>query len=131
VSTPSKGTVQSALAPGADYPATAAGFKFVGETTRIMNRRNTQEVHYSDGLDFISLFEQKRIKSNRPTIVPKAATPISINNKSAHLIRRASLETLIWDSGALRLTVVGEANHNRMLAFAAAIDQFVSNSKLK
>lgn len=116
---------------GVTYPLEAAGYKLVGSSIRQINERQTEELHYSDGLELLSLFEQTRGRANKPTRVPSGMAPVTINRKTAHFIRRSSLETLIWDSGPLRLTLVGEANHDRMLAFATAVDQFVSNSKPK
>jgi len=117
--------------PGSIYPPSAAGYRLVGSGSRQINSRLTEEVHYSDGLELLSLFEQKRIKVTRATRVPRVMTPVPINGKTAHFSRRNSLETIIWDNGPLRLMVVGEANQDRMLAFAIAVDQFVSKSTTK
>jgi len=123
--------VQPMPLAGASYPSAAAGYRLVGSSIRQINKRQTEELHYSDGLELLSLFEQIRDRANKPTRVPAGMAPVAVNRKTAHFVRRSSLETIIWDSGSLRLPVVGEANHDRMLAFAAAVDQFVSNSKSK
>lgn len=110
------------------YPKEAGGYKFVSASTELIGLRPTVHLRYTDGLDLLSLFEQTRSVATRPTTVPTAMSPAQVDGKPAHYIRRASLATLIWDSGPLRLTVLGEPNKQKLLGFATAIDQYIGTS---
>lgn len=79
-------------------------------------------LRYSDGLVLVSVFEQKRTHTNRPTRVPPSMKPVVVGKSTGHLLRHASLVTLNWDMPTVNMTMIGEVSTNRMINLADAFD---------
>jgi outer membrane lipoprotein-sorting protein len=75
-------------------------------------------LRYSDGLMLVSVFEQQRTHTNRPTRVPPSMKTVMIGKTAGHMARHASLVTLNWDTPTLNMTMIGEISAARMLDLA-------------
>ena len=101
-------SVRSQLAGKASAPVSLAGYRLVGATTTKIGERPVLHLRYSDGLNLVSLFEQRRTQPSRPTLVPPGMRVTHIGATSVHIARRASLTTLNWDTATLNTTLMGE-----------------------
>lgn len=101
-------SVRFQLAGKASAPASLAGYRLVGATTTKIGERPVLHLRYSDGLNLVSLFEQRRTQSSRPTLVPPGMRVTHIGVTPVHIAHRASLTTLNWDTATLNTTLMGE-----------------------
>ena len=110
------------LAGAAIAPASLNGYRLV--SAALTSNGNTPLLHlrYSDGLNLVSLFEQKRAHTRRPTRVPPTMRPTRIGTRAGHVTHRASLTALNWDTPSLNLTLMGEIAEPSLLALALAAD---------
>ena len=113
-------SVQGQLAGKASAPLMLAGYRLVGATTTKIGQRPVLHLRYSDGLNLVSLFEQRRTQPNRPTLVPPGMRVLRIGATSVHIARRASLTTLNWDTPALNTTLMGEMGLSTLRTLAGA-----------
>ncbi len=111
-------SVRSQLAGKAFAPASLAGYRLVGATTTKIGERPVLHLRYSDGLNLMSLFEQRRTQPGRPTLVPPGMRVIPIGTTLVHIARRASLTTLNWDTPTLNTTLMGEMGLSTLRALA-------------
>ncbi len=111
------------LAGKASAPASLAGYRLVGATTTKIGQRPVLHLRYSDGLNLVSLFEQRRTQPGRPTLVPPGMRVTQIGATPVHIARRASLTTLNWDTPALNTTLMGEMGLSTLRALAQAVIQ--------
>lgn len=95
------------LAGKAYAPANLAGYRLVGASTTVVAGRSLLHLRYSDGLNLVSLFEQRRTQAQRPTVV-KGMRTTQIGHVPGHISHRASLTTLNWDTATLNVTLMGE-----------------------
>lgn len=112
--------VSSQLAGKAFAPPSLAGYRLVGASATTVGGKRLLHLRYSDGLNLVSLFEQRRTQARRPTLV-KGMQKTQIGSVPAHLSHRASLTTLNWDTATLNVTLMGEMGVKtfRSLALAA------------
>lgn len=92
----------------------------------IVNRAGKKPVlhlRYTDGLVLVSVFEQLRTHTARPTRVPATMMPVQIGVTPGHITRHASLVTLNWDTPALNVTMLGEMSRDRMIDLAKQFGQ--------
>ena len=113
-------SVQKQLAGRAFAPVMLAGYRLVGATTTKIGERPVLHLRYSDGLNLVSLFEQRRTQPSRPTLVPPGMRVLRLGTTSVHVARRASLTTLNWDTPTLNITLVGEMGLPTLLTLAKA-----------
>lgn len=101
-------------------PASLAGYKLVGAA---ITRGNRPLLHlrYSDGLNLVSLFEQRRTQTRQPTRVPRAMRPLKVGTVPGHVISHASLTAINWDTPALNLTLMGEIAQRTLQQLAATV----------
>ena len=102
------GTLRTHLGGFASAPATLGGYRLVGATTTKIGRHPVLHLRYSDGLNLVSVFEQRRTQPGRPTLVPAGMRVVSIGATPVHVGHRASLTTLNWDTPTLNITLMGE-----------------------
>jgi len=76
-------------------------------------------LRYTDGLVLVSVFEQTRTQTKRPTRVPSTMKPVAIGKTTGHLAHHASVVTVNWDTPTLNMTMIGEVSDARMLDLAA------------
>lgn len=93
------------LAGKASAPAELAGYRLIGATTTKISLRRVLHLRYSDGLNLVSVFEQRRTQPGPPTLVPSGQRVVLIGKTPVHIGHRASLTTLNWDTPALRTLV--------------------------
>lgn len=95
------------------------GYRLIGATKTVVSGRPLLHLRYSDGLNLVSMFEQSRTQTRRPTSVPGRL--IKLGATPAHLMQHGALTTFNWDTEALNITLMGEGNQAalRKLALAA------------
>ncbi len=101
-------------------PVSLAGYRLVGATATKIAGRPVLHLRYSDGLNLVSLFEQRRTQPSRPTQVPAAMRVSRIGGTPIHVSHRASLTTLNWDTPTLNTTLMGEQSLLTLRALAQA-----------
>ncbi len=116
-------SVRTQLAGKASAPASLAGYRLVGATTTKIGERPVLHLRYSDGLNLVSLFEQRRTQPSRPTLVPPGMRVTLIDTTPVHIAHRASLTTLNWDTPALNTTLMGEMGLSTLRTLAGAAIQ--------
>ena len=116
-------TLRGQLAGQASAPVSLAGYRLVGATTTKIGNRPVLHLRYSDGLNLVSLFEQRRTQPSRPTLVPAGMRVIPIGTVPVHVGHRASLTTLNWDTRALNMTLMGEMGLSTLRALAQSAIQ--------
>ncbi len=110
------------LAGKAYAPANLAGYRLVGASATVVGGKPLLHLRYSDGLNLVSLFEQKRTQARHPTVV-KGMHPTQIGRVPGHISHRASLTTLNWDTSTLNVTLMGEMGLQTLRALALAAVQ--------
>ncbi len=113
-------TLSSQLAGKASAPASLAGYRLVGATTTKIGLRPVLHLRYSDGLNLVSVFEQRRTQPGRPTLVPPGQRVVLLANTPVHIGHRASLTTLNWDTPTLNITLMGEMGLSTLRALAGS-----------
>ena len=103
-------------------PINLAGYRLVGASQTTLGGRPLLHLRYSDGLNLVSLFEQRRTQARRPTVV-KGMQRTRIGSVPAHVSRRASLTTLNWDTATLNVTLMGEMGARTLHSLALAAVQ--------
>ena len=116
-------TLSTQLAGKASAPASLAGYRLVGATTTKIGLRPVLHLRYSDGLNLVSVFEQRRTQPGRPTLVPPGQRVVLIGKTSVHVGHRASLTTLNWDTPTLNITLMGEMGFSTLRALAQSLIQ--------
>ncbi|MGI4787892.1 MAG: sigma-E factor regulatory protein RseB domain-containing protein [Janthinobacterium lividum] len=115
--------LQKQLAGKASAPGSLAGYRLVGATTTKIGERPVLHLRYSDGLNLVSLFEQRRTQPQRPTLVPAGMRVTQIGSIPVHISHRASLTTLNWDTSTLNTTLMGEMGISSLQTLAQAAIQ--------
>jgi len=110
--------VSAQLAGQVYAPPVLAGYRLVGATTTSVGGKPLLHLRYSDGLNLISLFEQRRTQSKRPTLVPVGMHLTQIGGFNVHVAHHTSLTTLNWDTAALNVTLMGEMGLNALRPLA-------------
>ncbi len=100
--------VSAQLAGQAKAPSALAGYRLVGASTTTGGPKPLLHLRYSDGLNLVSLFEQRRTLPLRPTRVPTGMRAIQIGAVRGHVAHHAALTTLNWDTPSLNVTLMGE-----------------------
>lgn len=116
-------TLPSQLAGKASAPASLAGYRLVGATTTKIGLRPVLHLRYSDGLNLVSVFEQRRTQPGRPTLVPSGQRVILLGKTPIHIGHRASLTTLNWDTPTLNITLMGEMGFSTLRTLAQSAIQ--------
>lgn len=116
-------SVSTQLAGRAFAPTMLGGYRMVGVTTTKIGQRPVLHLRYSDGLNLVSLFEQRRTQPTRPTLVPPGMRVLRLGTTSLHVARRASLTTLNWDTPVLNITLMGEMSLSTLRTLAQAAIQ--------
>ena len=116
-------TLPSQLAGKASAPAALAGYRLVGATTTKIGLRPVLHLRYSDGLNLVSVFEQRRTQPGRPTLVPPDQRVLLLGKTPVHIGHRASLTTLNWDTPTLNITLMGEMGFSTLRALAQSLIQ--------
>ncbi|MBV9848520.1 MAG: hypothetical protein JO250_02415 [Armatimonadetes bacterium] len=101
-------------------PASLAGYRLVGAALT-SGRRPLLHLRYSDGLNLVSLFEQRRTQTRQPTRVPGTMRPLRVGSASGHVVSHASLTAINWDTAAFNLTLMGEIAQKTLQQLAAAV----------
>ncbi len=114
-------TLGSQLAGKASAPAELAGYRLVGATTTKIGLRPVLHLRYSDGLNLVSVFEQRRTQPGRPTLVPSNQRVLLLGKTPIHIGHRASLTTLNWDTPALNITLMGEMGLSTLRTLAQSL----------
>ena len=114
--------VSSQLAGNAYAPPSLAGYRLMGASATAAGGKPLLHLRYSDGLNLVSLFEQKRTQARRPTRV-KGMQKAQIGSVPAHISHRASLTTLNWDTPTLNVTLIGEMGVKALYSLALAAVQ--------
>ena len=102
-------------------PASLAGYQLVGAAIT-GGRQPLLHLRYSDGLNLVSLFEQRRTQTRQPTRVPRAMRPLRVGDLPGHVISHASLTAINWDTAAFNLTLMGEIAQRTLQQLAATVD---------
>jgi len=110
------------LAGKAYAPPSLAGYRLLGASSATIGGKPLLHLRYSDGLNLVSLFEQKRTQARRPTLV-KGMQKTQIGSVPAHVSHRASLTTLNWDTATLNVTLMGEMGRETFHSLALAAVQ--------
>lgn len=116
-------TLPAQLAGKASAPVSLAGYRLVGATTTKIGLRPVLHLRYSDGLNLVSVFEQRRTQQGRPTLVPPGQRVILLGKTSVHIGHRASLTTLNWDTPTLNITLMGEMGFSTLRTLAQSAIQ--------
>lgn len=116
-------TLGSQLAGTSSAPTALAGYRLVGATTTKIGLRPVLHLRYSDGLNLVSIFEQRRTQPGRPTLVPPGQRVVLIAETPVHVGHRASLTTLNWDTPTLNITLMGEMGLSALRALAQSVLQ--------
>lgn len=103
-------------------PPTLKGYRLVSAALTKNGGTSLLHLRYSDGLNLVSLFEQRRTHPRRPTRVPASMSPTRIGSRVGHITHRASLTALNWDLPTLNLTLMGEIAEPSLQALALAAD---------
>jgi len=111
--------VSSQLMGKAYAPAELSGYHLVGASTTAVEGKTLLHLRYSDGLNLVSLFEQRRSLTQRPTRVPAGMRAIQIGKVHGHVSRHSSLTTLNWDTASLNITLMGELGIDTLCTLAA------------
>ena len=101
-------------------PTSLAGYQLVGAALT-SGKRPLLHLRYSDGLNLVSLFEQRRTETRQPTRVPRAMRPLRVGSLQGHIISHASLTAINWDTDAFNLTLMGEIAQRTLQQLAAAV----------
>lgn len=119
----SLGTVARQLGGAARAPARLAGFRLV--SAALTREGRTLHLRYSDGLNLVSLYEQRRTHQNRPTHVRGlgAVRPARIGRRDGYITHYASQTILNWDAGLLNLSLVGEIAEAALQGLAVQADR--------
>ena len=117
----SLGVVARQLGGAARAPARLAGYRLV--SAALTPEGKTLHLRYSDGLNLVSLFEQRRTQLRRPTRVPPAMRPTHVGRRDGYVSHHAALTALNWDTGALNLTLMGEIAESALQGLAAEADR--------
>ncbi len=115
--------LRSQLAGTASAPASLGGYRLVGAAMTKIGSRPVLHLRYSDGLNLVSVFEQRRTQPARPTLVPAGLRVISLGATPVHVGHRASLTTLNWDTPTLNTTLMGEMGLSTLKSLAQAAIQ--------
>ncbi len=107
------------LAGKAFSPSNLAGYRLVGASAATVGGKSLLHLRYSDGLNLVSLFEQKRVEARRPTEV-RGMRKTLIGSVAGHVTHRASLTTLNWDTATLNVTLMGEMGIGALRSLALA-----------
>ncbi len=110
------------LAGKAYAPPHLAGYRLVGASTTTVGGKPLLHLRYSDGLNLVSLFEQRRTQARRPTVV-RGMQKTQIGSVPGHVSHRASLTTLNWDTSTLNVTLMGEMGAATLHSLALAAVQ--------
>ena len=111
--------VSSQLSGNAYAPKVLSGYHLVGaSTTTRVGSKPLLHLRYSDGLNLVSLFEQRRTLLQRPTRAPAGMRTIQIGAVSGHVSHHSSLTTLNWDTSVLNMTLMGELSLDALQALA-------------
>lgn len=110
------------LAGKAYAPPRLAGYRLVGASTTVVGGKPLLHLRYSDGLNLVSLFEQRRTQARRPTVV-QGMQKTQIGPVPGHVSHRASLTTLNWDTSTLNVTLMGEMGLGTLRSLALAAVQ--------
>lgn len=105
----------------AHAPAHLGGYRLV--SAALTPEGKTLHLRYSDGLNLVSLFEQRRTQLRRPTRVPPTMHPTRIGPRAGYVSHHASLTALNWDTGALNFTLMGEIAETTLQDLAAQADR--------
>ena len=111
--------VRSQLSGQAYAPSVLSGYRLMGASTTQVGGKPLLHLRYSDGLNLVSLFEQRRTLPQRPTRVPTGMRAIQIGGVRGHISHRSSLTTLNWDTPSLNVTLMGELGLDALRALAA------------
>ncbi len=95
-----------------------AGFRLIGATKTVVSGRPLLHLRYSDGLNLVSVFEQSRTQTRRPTSVPGRL--ITLGGTPTHVMQHGALTTLNWDTQTLNITLIGEGNQAALQKLALA-----------
>ena len=101
-------SLRSQLGGQAYVPPALDGYRVVGASSTVVGGKPLLHLRYSDGLNLVSLFEQRRTQPLRPTLPRPGMRETQIGTVRGHVSRRASLTTLNWDTPALNVTLMGE-----------------------
>ncbi len=110
--------VGAQLAGLAYAPPALVGYRLIGASATVVGRKPLLHLRYSDGLNLVSLFEQRRTQSRRPTLAPGMRVT-KIGSMSVHVAHRASLTTLNWDTATLNVTLMGEMGMDSLRSIAS------------
>lgn len=116
-------TVRSRLGGRASAPASLGGYHLVGAATTNIGRHPVLHLRYSDGLNLVSVFEQRRTQPGRPTLIPAGMRVMLLGTTRVHVGHRASLTTLNWDTPTLNTTLMGEMGLSTLRALAGSAIQ--------
>ena len=111
-------SLPSQLGGQAYTPPSLDGYRLVGASSTTVGGRPLLHLRYSDGLNLVSLFEQRRTSPLRPTLARPGMQETQIGPVRGHVSRRASLTTLNWDTAALNVTLMGEMGADTLRALA-------------
>jgi hypothetical protein len=110
------------LGGAAFVPQTLKGYRLVSAALTKSGDTPLLHLRYSDGLNLVSLFEQRRTHPRHPTRVPASMSPTRIGSRAGHVTHHASLTALNWDLPTLNLTLMGEIAEPSLQALALAAD---------
>lgn len=114
--------VKSALGGAARAPSVLNGYRLISASLTHNGRHEMLHLRYSDGLNLVSLSEQRRIDLRRPTRVPKSMRRTLIGRRQGHIERLSSITTLNWDTRLLNVTLVSEVGEATLRSLASAVD---------
>ncbi len=95
-----------------------AGYRLIGATKTVVSGQPLLHLRYCDGLNLVSVFEQSRTQTRRPTSVPGRL--IRLGMTPAYLMQHGALTTLNWDTATLNITLMGEGSLARLRTLALA-----------
>ncbi len=111
-------SLRSELGGKAYSPPALDGYRLVGASSTTVGGKPLLHLRYSDGLNLVSLFEQRRTSPLRPTLARPGMRETQIGPVRGHVSRRASLTTLNWDTASLNVTLMGEMGLDTLRALA-------------
>ena len=108
---------------GAVAPSALRGYRLVGAALSGAGPKARLHLRYSDGLNLVSLFEQKRTQTRRATRVAGSARPVPVGRRMGQGARRGTVAVVNWDRNALNLTLMGEMADGTLQDLAQAADE--------
>lgn len=98
----------SQLGGAALHPSALDGYRLVSAARTTVDGKPVLHLRYSDGLNLVSLFEQRRTHMSQPTRRPRGSRLVHIGALRAYVSRQHSQTALNWDVDNVNATLMSE-----------------------